>query len=368
MEQEKTMSPEEKLAKYEEFLKDFIDDKTHSIGVIIAGPDDLGFYRTAIGGDHILLKCAPDVKEKFEQEDEVVVVDKKFIIDKLSTVLRTLTEDYNFDTIDWKEIGGLTSQVERIREAIEGPILNKKLYEDFGMKPLSGLLLYGPPGVGKTMIAKAIATVILEGTPGATKDNFIYMKGGEMLARYVGEAENNIKRLFANARETQRKTKKQVIVFIDEAEAILPVRGSRMSSDVDTTIVPTFLAEMDGLNKDNPFVILSTNHPKNIDPAVVRDGRIDLHVKITRPSKEDAKEIFKIYLDKSLCKTSSDSLADFATEQVFTREKCVEKVSGAYIQTVVQKSTLVALKRYSKDSKTPKGVITDDILTALENA
>lgn len=363
-EDQEAITLEEKLEKYENLLDELVEEKTNKIGVIIAGPDEDGFFRTLVESTHLLLKTRPELYDQLEPEMEVVVIDNLYIDRILSEELKIVVEDYNFQYIDWTDIGGLKSQVNRIRDAVEGPLKNKKLYEDFGLTPLKGLLLYGPPGVGKTLVAKAIASTILQ-NKNATKDNFVYIKGGELLSKYVGETEGNIKRIFNGARETKNKTGNDVIIFIDEAEAIVPRRGSRLSSDVETTIVPAFLAEMDGLNQNNPFVILATNHPNNIDDAILRPGRIDIKIEIDRPTFEDTKEIFEIYFKKTLCKDPVPELIETAAVKLFENKNLVNQVSGALIQNTVQQTTLTALNRYSKAPKSAKGITVEDLITTF---
>jgi proteasome-associated ATPase len=154
---------------------------------------------------------------------------------------------------------------------------------------------------------------------------------------------------------------------VDEAEAVLPPRGSRVSSDVDTTIVPTFLSEMDGFEGNNPFIILATNFKERIDEAIQRPGRIDLKIYIGRPTPEDCVEIFKIHLARTKVFGSPNKLANEATDYLFSIEKLVEQVSGALIETVVNLATENAIVRKINDRRITSGVTIEDIIFAVNH-
>lgn len=302
------------------------------------------------GGD-IILPLNPEI--------EVAVGDKVLcsqtaIIESLAKELKRPNKEVKFNLIDWDSIAGLNSQIARIKEAINAPTTYGSYYRAFGLTPCKGILLYGPPGCGKTLVAKAIASSFLK-EKNISKDSFIYMKGGEMLSPYVGVAENNIKAAFERARNTEGS-----VIFIDEAEALLPARNSRRSSDVDTTIVPTFLSEMDGFEEGKTFVILATNYPQQLDEAIIRPGRIDLKIEISRPKQEDAKDIFKLYLGKSKCSNIS-YIAEKAAEALFS-SPIVRKVSGALIKSLVDTAAMAAIKCKEKEIKLKH--ITDAIIQA----
>src|SRR5208283_4208865 len=175
------------------------------------------------------------------------------------------------------------------KEAIELPFTHKDIFAHYNKKPPKGLLLYGPPGCGKTLVGKA-TTNSLANIFGAKaiSSGFIYVKGPEILNMYVGESGRRIREIFQRGRKHFDKYKFPAVIFIDEAEAVLSERGTSRSSDVDKTIVPMFLSEMDGLDENHAIVMLATNRPKMLDPAVVREGRVDRHIKVSRPTVETA--------------------------------------------------------------------------------
>ncbi|MCO1339530.1 proteasome ATPase [Kocuria polaris] len=203
--------------------------------------------------------------------------------------------------ISYGDIGGLGPQIEQIRDAVELPFLHQELYAEHGLSAPKGILLYGPPGCGKTLIAKAVArsladrAVELTGTP-SSRSYFLNIKGPELLDKYVGETERHIRLIFARARE-KAATGDPVVVFFDEMDALFRTRGSGVSSDVETTIVPQLLTEIDGVEKlDNVIVIGASNREDMIDPAILRPGRLDVKIKVQRPNRTGAAEIFAKYL------------------------------------------------------------------------
>ncbi|KPC78941.1 MULTISPECIES: proteasome ATPase [Streptomyces] len=235
--------------------------------------------------------------------------------------------------IDYNKIGGLGDQIELIRDAVELPYLHPDLFKEHELRPPKGILLYGPPGCGKTLIAKAVANSLAKkvaevtGQP-AGKSYFLNIKGPELLNKYVGETERHIRLVFQRAREKASEGT-PVIVFFDEMESLFRTRGSGVSSDVENTIVPQLLAEIDGVEGlENVIVIGASNREDMIDPAILRPGRLDVKIKIERPDAEAAKDIFAKYLTPSL-PLHSDDLAEHTGSK--------EAAAHAMIQSVVER-------------------------------
>ncbi|MDX6319045.1 MAG: proteasome-associated ATPase, partial [Nocardioidaceae bacterium] len=224
--------------------------------------------------------------------------------------------------IDYANIGGLMRQIEQIRDAIELPYLHPELFQEHELKPPKGVLLYGPPGCGKTLIAKAVANSLAKKVADKTgaegKSFFLNIKGPELLNKYVGETERHIRLVFQRAREKASEGT-PVIVFFDEMDSLFRTRGSGVSSDVENTIVPQLLSEIDGVEGlENVIVIGASNREDMIDPAILRPGRLDVKIKIERPDAESARDIFSKYLTSTL-PLHSDDLVEFGNN----RQECV---------------------------------------------
>ncbi|MFZ0903491.1 MAG: proteasome ATPase [Mycobacterium sp.] len=234
--------------------------------------------------------------------------------------------------VTYNDIGGLGRQIEQIRDAVELPFLHKELYREYALRPPKGVLLYGPPGCGKTLIAKAVANSLAKKMAEVRGDDareaksyFLNIKGPELLNKFVGETERHIRLIFQRAREKASEGT-PVIVFFDEMDSIFRTRGTGVSSDVETTVVPQLLSEIDGVEGlENVIVIGASNREDMIDPAILRPGRLDVKIKIERPDAEAAQDIFSKYLVESL-PVHADDLAEFDSDRTACIEAMIVKV------------------------------------------
>ena len=301
--------------------------------------------------------------------------------------------------ITYRDIGGLGDQIEIIRDAVELPYIHKARFAAYNLAAPKGVLLYGPPGCGKTLIAKAVANSLAKAVAAKegsedTRSYFLNIKGPELLNKYVGETERQIRLIFQRAKEKSDEGV-PVIVFFDEMDSLFRTRGTGVSSDVESTIVPQLLSELDGVEAlKNVIVIGASNREDLIDPAILRPGRLDVKIKIQRPEREAARAIFRIYLDPKLpyakedldrCGGEPDALIDRMVDEVVEkmfkedadnrflevtyangdREILYFKdfASGAMIENVVRRAKKDAIKR--EIAGDPEGLKITDLLEAV---
>jgi proteasome-associated ATPase len=300
--------------------------------------------------------------------------------------------------ISYEDIGGLHDQIEEIRDAVELPFLHGELFREHKLEPPKGILLYGPPGCGKTLVAKAVANSLAKKVAAKLgrddrRSYFLNIKGPELLNKYVGETERQIRQIFQRAREKSEEGV-PIIVFFDEMDSLFRTRGSGISSDIESTIVPQLLAEIDGVETlKNVIVVGASNREDLIDPAILRPGRLDVKIKIERPNADSARDIFGKYLTSEIPIAQSEvdrfGSSDAAVKAII--ESTVEKMysedddnrflevtyangekevlyfkdfsSGAMIENIVRRAKKTAIKRAIAGES--KGLNEQDLIDAI---
>ena len=291
--------------------------------------------------------------------------------------------------VTFADIGGLDDQIEKIRDAVELPFLHADLFAEYQLPAPKGILLYGPPGCGKTLIAKAVANSLAQRVAAKTGDDkgrsyFINIKGPELLNKYVGETERQIRLVFQRAREKSEEGW-PVIIFFDEMDSMFRTRGTGVSSDMESTIVPQLLAEIDGADKlQNVIIIGATNREDLIDPAILRPGRLDVKIRVDRPNRNAAQQILLRYLSDDLpfgegCQISD--IVDLAIDRIFAetaenrfleityqngeKEELFYKdfLSGAMLENIVRRAKKKAIKRRIDGGD--GGIITEDLISSV---
>ena len=368
-------------------LKSLLDDNSRA--VVIGRADEERVVRIADSLSAVNIKAG-----------DSLLLDSKsgFVYEKIpkSEVEELVLEEV--PDVNYEDIGGLGAQIEQIRDAVELPFLHKDLYAEHHLKAPKGILLYGPPGCGKTLIAKAVANSLAKKVTEKTgnkdgKSYFLNIKGPELLNKYVGETERHIRLIFQRARDKASEGT-PVIVFFDEMDSLFKTRGSGVSSDVENTIVPQLLSEIDGVEGlENVIVIGASNREDMIDPAILRPGRLDVKIKIQRPNAKGAAEILSKYLTSDL-PINADDLAihkgnreatvkfmiDKAVEQMYNesdQNRFIEVTyangdkevmyfkdfsSGAMLENIVSRAKKAAIKEFLANNK--KGIRVEHLISA----
>jgi proteasome-associated ATPase len=379
------------------------------LGYDMSGPvtkitELLGPDRIRVGMDHgvqsIVLQRSQDLMKETLKVGDEIRVDPNYRI-AIEVLSHSTTEEYYLETVPelpWDKVGGQEDALNAIKDAIELPLLHADLFAKFQHQTPKGFLLYGPPGCGKTLIGKATAynltRQLTEKTGEDMQQFFMHIKGPEILNMWVGESERMVREIFATARE-KRKAGFLPFIFIDEAESILGTRRAGRYSSILSTLVPMFCTEMDGIESLNEVVIiLASNRADLIDPAILRPGRIDRRIKVNRPDREAAREVYRIYLSEDLpydpelvkkmggVPATVAYLIDRVVETQFSHKEenrfldvilrsgkrdtlyRGDLVSGAIIASVVERAKELAIKR-AITTMWEEGISESDLLLSL---
>jgi proteasome-associated ATPase len=374
-------------------------------GEVVTVKDVLDERRVLVYGradEERVVELAQSLKETKLRAGDALLLDTRsnLLVEKIA---RPESEELVLEEvpdISYEDIGGLDAQIELITDAVELPYLHRALFQDYELPAPKGILLYGPPGCGKTLIAKAVANSLskkvaeLSGNKNV-RSYFLNIKGPELLNKYVGETERQIRLVFQRAREKAEEGT-PVIIFFDEMDSLFRTRGTGISSDMESTIVPQLLAEIDGVESLRDVIVIgATNREDLIDPAILRPGRLDVKIKIERPNQEAAAQIFQRYLhselpiEESIIKDLGGGDRDKAVRLMI--EQTVENMyliddtnrflevtyqggdkeilyfkdfaSGAMIENVVRRAKKLAVKR--EIASKGKGVRTEDLMESI---
>ena len=365
--------------------------------------DTISDSRVIVSGhtddERVVTLSEPLRREHIKVGDPLLVdMRTQYAFEKLpkSSVEEVMLEE--IPDVTYNDIGGLGDQIEILRDSVELPYLHPEVFLEHKLRPPKGILLYGPPGCGKTLIAKAVANSLAkrieQRTGKATTAYFLNVKGPELLNKYVGETESKLREVFKKARDKASQDV-PVVVFFDEMDSLFRMRGSGISSDMEATVVAQFLSEIDGVESlENVIVIGASNRQDLIDPAVLRPGRLDLKVKVSRPDRDAARDIFKKYLTADL-PLHEESVAKFGGDKQTACVKMIEDVidnmystgdenkflevtyakgereifyfkdfsSGAMLENIVARAKRKAVKRFLEGGD--RGITADDLTNSV---